>query len=312
MRSENERPDCLKAVMDKGELYTNFGFKYRDGPPFWYYETEADGYRFPEKPTANLFDDVCASGCMNCSTDDVLGRLCNFVDMLTSANLLSCADFVSLTFDGRHFAPASAASHIAYFFASNPTFGVSPKSARIVTGGMIDDNIDLFDNAYVLERTFRDEVPDGHYQMLRDMKRRYPTRTFPPRSWLKSNIDRFSLVFNHRDGIECVHRALGVYDFPEVLHHVAKKIVDSVIAGHMFEMDPRDAGDPWKYNWHTSDDDFPGKRLWNAFNNVDHIWREMIRDDRSVRLAKVNQALRDIVGVTDTGELERVMKGQEV
>lgn len=295
MRTENQQPDCMNAVLDKSELYTNFGFQYRPGPPFWFYETEDAGYCFGSY-RANLFDDIVASGCMGCATDDILGRLCNFVDTLVHANLMKCSDFVSLTFRGRHFAAATPASHMAYFFAANPSYGVSPSKGYVVTNRWIDDNIDLFNGAYILDREYMRDTFDEEYRMVVDQKRHCPSRVFPPRSWMRENIDDFSLAFTHDEGVRCLHKALGVYDFIDPLRKYARALVDATIASHVFEMDPKDAGRPWKHNWHINDDDFPGERLWKAFNEIDRLWRRVIRDDRSVRIGELYELVSKRVG----------------
>lgn len=244
-------------------LYTDWpGARFKE--PILYGDTppEPDIYSDYGDRKFDIPSDIVRLGKFGINADSWLGRLCQFADWLEERNLLTHKpQEPSLSFDGRHFAQATLASHIAYFAAANYPYGISPSKAAVTTHSWVEDHIDLFNDAYVLVNKYEDE--DESTEIDYD---RFRVDPYPPMDWLRDNNHRISLAFSHQDGIDCLHRALGIDSVPEEVDKMLfRSVVDSTISGTLHNVDPLHAASPWTQEWVERDDYTLGHLLWRSF-----------------------------------------------
>lgn len=206
------------------------------------------------------FHEVNDLGGFGENTVDMLGRLCNFVDLMEHSNMLWHGDYVSLSYDCRHFAPASIASHIAYFFAANPRYGITPKRALIPSGEWVDDHNDLFIHPDHITKCWNEEDPGGE---------RWPTKL----DYVKDNIERLSFVFTHYDGLDCLYRALGITDeIPYDKVSRLRRLVDARVGAEAFADNRDPTLSVWQQEWGCPGSGTDGEILWRAFTKLEIDW----------------------------------------
>lgn len=226
-------------------------------------------------------------------------RLCCFIDNMEHRNLVDHRDFMTVAFDGQPIVPCTVASHMAYFFAANPRYGISPKRAVIVSKGWVEDHPDVINDGAT--PMFRAKESEGFAGHVFDWAQRSEV------------LPRFSFVFKHDDGLDCFYRALGIR--PPVPAHIIprlKRLVDARVANEAFVSDRNMNRRVWVEEWQPGmirD----GQVLWRALQRIEADWDHIVSCPYGTRLeydsdmldARLGHALTVEDGRQNESALER-------
>lgn len=213
------------------------------------------------------------------ATTHMLMHICGYLDHQHAQGNIRPSDFMELTFDGHHFMETSIPSHIAFFFASNPRYGISPMKGSVINAEWVREHPDILQHD-LFSRGFEQFARTANGRdFISCAELQCQGSAFV--EWVATQHERFSMVFTHDTGLDCFYRALGIDGkVPRWLHEPLKSMIDARVGYHAFYGQSRDPSLPvWLQKWDPKPGHSIGEALWAALGEIETDYDHIITFD---------------------------------